>query len=170
MKAIWLLDVDGVINASRAGWSAAPRTKTALEGGLIPWKIRFAPQLVRRIRVLHESGLVEVQWCTTWCPDATQLEHMFGFPALARALSDADASAKGEVTRSAKVAAALAVLADGRRLVWTDDDAIPELGPERAELDAAGALLIAPRANRGLRPEHLEQIETFLRSNGAPSC
>jgi len=38
------------------------------------------------------------------------------------------------------------VLADGRRLIWTDDEALPKPGETRDELTAGGlALLIAPR-------------------------
>ena len=164
--AIWLLDVDGVLNAAKPGWSAPPRTGTAYAGAT-PWRLRFAPALIERVRALHASKVVEVRWCSTWCAWADQVEHVFGMPRLERAISDAAAAAKGEVTREAKLAAALAVVRSGRRLVWTDDEAIPEDGPEREELEAAGALLIAPRARSGLQRGHLDQIEAFLSSDPA---
>ncbi|GAA2643951.1 hypothetical protein GCM10010399_92380 [Dactylosporangium fulvum] len=81
-------------------------------------------------------------------------------PPLGCAFSDEpDASA-------AKLAAARAVLAAGRRLVWTDDDEVPESGPLRAELTAGGrALLIRPDARRGLTPADLDEIEAFARGD-----
>ena len=57
------------------------------------------------------------------------------------------------------------VVTEGRRLIWTDDDAIPPVGdPGRAlfEAEPDRALLIAPGPQRGLRPEHLALITTFI--------
>lgn len=65
-RPVWLLDVDGVINASRPGWGAAPHHGTATAAGM-SFRIRWAPALAKRIRALHESGRVEIRWCSTWC-------------------------------------------------------------------------------------------------------
>jgi hypothetical protein len=62
-----------------------------------------------------------------------------------------------------KHSAAEAVLADGRPLIWTDDEALPAPGPGRDRLLVDGrALLIAPRSHRGLQPEDLDEIEAFV--------
>jgi hypothetical protein len=53
--------------------------------------------------------------------------------------------------------AAEQVLNSGSRLIWTDDEAIP-LTWENTDHQ----LLIRPKANRGLRPEHLDQIDDFV--------
>lgn len=53
----------------------------------------------------------------------------------------------GEAAKAAKYAAALAVIAEGRPLIWTDDDAIPA-GDDRAAL--GDALLIEPRSRVGI--------------------
>lgn len=158
-RPVWLLDVDGVINAARPGWGAAPRTGTAYSAGC-PYRLRWAPALIARIRALHHAGGVDIYWCSTWCGDADQVERLFGLPRLDRAWPD---PIDGAAAAVAKLAAARAVLDQGRRLIWTDDEAIPTSGPVHEELTRAGrALLIAPAPNRGLQPEHLDAIEAFL--------
>lgn len=152
----WLLDVDGVLNASRPGWGAAPRRGIAVAGAE-PWTIRWAPALMRRIRTIHTAGQVEIVWCTTWCPWADQIERLLGLPALGRAWNDEELF--GRPALEAKRDAARRALAEGRRLIWTDDDAIPR-GPYRVGLD--GALLIEPDPRKGLQPEDLDRIEAFV--------
>ena len=64
-----------------------------------------------------------------------------------------------------KLAAALDVVErEGRRLVWTDDDAIPLAGPglDRLTVRPARTLLVRPAPLRGLQPDHLDVIEAFL--------
>lgn len=108
---VWLLDVDGVLNASKPGWGGPPR-KTNVAGLTIRW----APPLVARIRTLHASGVVEVRWSTTWCgyPDQLadlgtlfhlDLESAFGDRPMSKTWADL------------KVEAAMGVLTEGRRLV-----------------------------------------------------
>ncbi|WP_196454402.1 hypothetical protein [Planomonospora sp. ID82291] len=158
-RPVWLLDVDGVINASRPGWGGPPRSGTAYSGG-DAYRIRWAPALLDRIRALHRAGGVEIRWCSTWCADADQMERLFGLPRLARAWSE-HLSATAAAT--AKLTAARDVLAQGRRLIWTDDVEVPAGGPVHDELTAGGrALLIAPSPGRGLQPEHMDAIEAFV--------
>ena len=161
---IWLLDVDGVINTSRPGWGEAPQHGTAYADG-VGYTLRWAPALISRIRDLHRDGTVEVRWCTTWCAYADQLEYLFGLPKLGRAFTG---DINGHAASMAKVAAARQVLADGRRLIWTDDAEVPLYGELHDELTADGrALLIRPRGSVGLQPEHLDQIEAWARDGGA---
>ena len=62
------------------------------------------------------------------------------------------------------------MLAEGRRLIWTDDEALPPPGPERDELTTDNrALLIAPRPARGLQPEDLDHIERFATGRRLPT-
>jgi hypothetical protein len=156
---IWLLDIDGVINANKPGWSAAPR-KTNCAGLTIRW----APKLITRIFNLHHTGTVDVRWSSTWCgyPDQlAELQFRLGLH-LKPAFGDRAAS---KTWGDEKVEAALEVLREGRRLVWTDDDEVDagrELFPLLARAEKGGrALLIAPQSNRGLQPEHLDAIEAF---------
>jgi hypothetical protein len=165
---VWLLDIDGVVNGTRTGWHAAPRSVTLFGDGT-DFRIRYAPQLAGRIGALARAGLVEVRWCSTWCivPDQLRrLEHLLGLPEFAPALP-AD---MGFDVSDRKRDAARAVIAAGRRLIWTDDEEVPA-GRNLAEdllhdeLTAGGrALLIRPESRRGLRPEHLNEIEAFARA------
>lgn len=160
LPPVWLLDVDGVINASRPGWSAAPRKGYAYAAGH-EYKMRWAPALITRIRDLHKAGTVEVRWCTTWCAYADQLERLWALPPLDRAFTD---DVNGDAAAFAKLAAARHVLDTGRRLIWTDDTEVPLYGEIHDELIADGrALLIRPKGSTGLQPEHLDLIETFAR-------
>lgn len=165
-RPIWLLDVDGVINATRPGWRAAPRSGTTYSAGY-PYRLCWAPALITRIHALHRSGAVTIRWCSTWCSDAEEVEHLFGLPRFDRAWA-------GPISRNAaaeaKLAEARAVLSHGHRLIWTDDEAVPADGPVRDELTRTGsALLIAPIPTRGLQPEHLDTIEAFLNTDRSQS-
>lgn len=151
---VWLLDVDGVLNATRPGWGGPGQARHVnVDGHTL--RLRWEPKTVACIRTLHMAAVVEVRWCTTWCPWADTLETLWRLPTLTRAWTEPQPD-----TWEAKVTAARAVLDSGRRLVWTDDDLDP------AELaDTAGrALLIHPQPRRGLRPEHLHEIERFARA------
>jgi hypothetical protein len=170
MPPVWLLDVDGVVNATDPGWRASPRRHLVWSAtDDQSYLLRWAPALIERIRHLHTTGVLEVRWCSTWCPDAEELERLWGLPPLGRALTGRPVP-KGQESWPLKLAAARAVLAADRPLVWTDDEALPPPGPGREELTAGGrALLIAPLASHGLQPQDLGRIEAFaLRyGNGA---
>ena len=159
-RRVWLLDVDGVINASRPGWSERPHRAEITANGQ-PWRMRWSPSMVRAIREIALSGEVDVVWATTWCPWADQLEAMFGLPRLPLAFS-ADALA-AKPAPELKVRVALAEVERGSLLIWTDDDAIPISGEERRKLDDSGALLISPASNRGLQPPDLDRVRSQLR-------
>lgn len=160
---VWLLDVDGVLNGSRPGWGGAGRAGRVSVDGLA-LRLRWEPKAIGCIRTLHMGGLIEVRWCTTWVPWADRLEDLWRLPTLLRAW-DGDPPD----TWAAKCAAAVQVIADGRRLVWTDDDLDPaEVPPEVEKAQRGGqALLIRPRSSRGLRPEDFHRIEEFARAEPA---
>lgn len=160
-KPVWLLDVDGVINTNRPGWSAAPRQGMAYADGT-GWKMRWASALTTRIQAIHQAGLAEIRWCTTWCERTAQLGRMFGIGPFDDAFGTRpDHKTYGDL----KAEAALAVLADGRRLIWADDAEVPaarDLFPQIASAEADGrALLIAPDERRGLQPADLDAVEAF---------
>lgn len=157
---IWLLDVDGPINATRPGWGGAPHATRVFADR--EYKLRWSPELLRRIRRAREAGAVELWWATTWCPWAALLEAAWKLPPLPRALTDKECAGTPSQVDAAKLAAARAVLALGRRLIWTDDTAVPRFGPLYDELTAGGrALLIAPSAKTGLQPDDMDRIEKF---------
>jgi site-specific DNA recombinase len=157
-RPVWLLDVDGVLNATRPGWGTAPRNGRAWTGG-IEYPIRWAAALVDRITTMHRDGLVHIRWCSTWCADADQIERLLGLPRFERAWTEP------HTPDTAKLAEARAVLANGERLIWTDDTEAPAGGALYDELTRDGrALLIAPATSRGLQPAHLDTIERFTRA------
>lgn len=159
MTPVWLLDVDGVLNARKPGWGAKPQWGYAVAKGE-EWKITFAPALIRRIRALNATGLVEIRWCTTWCLAIGEIQRIMSLPPFRRV---AFTETPGlQEAHEEKADAALRVLEEGRRLIWTDDEAIPATGAVREELDAAGSLLIVPSPGRGLQPEHLDAITAFI--------
>lgn len=147
--------MDGVINASRPGWSAAPYSGTAYAKGH-SWRMHWSPQLIKRIRQVHDTGLVEILWATSWCGYTDQLEELFKLPALRSALPT-------EMSYRTKCEAAEAVIKSGKKLIWTDDEVVPLFGHLYDILTAENkSLLIRPKANRGLRPEHLDRIDQFV--------
>ena len=157
---VWLLDVDGVLNARRPGWSEDPRQGVAwADDGA--WQMRWSPTLIKQIRDIDSSCEVEIVWATTWCPWIDGLEELFGLSGSRCAFGRAELAAKPD--NRVKLEAALAVLASSRELIWTDDAAIPSSGVELDILVGAGSLLIRPDQDRGLQPTHLESIRAWLR-------
>lgn len=156
---VWLLDIDGVINANKPGWSAPPR-RVRIAGFMIRW----APALIDRIRELRRDGAVDVRWASTWCGYPTELDQLSACIGLRLDPAFGDRAAS-KTWGDEKAEAALDVIRQGRRLIWTDDDEVDaarDLFPLIAKAEAdSRALLIAPRSNRGLQPAHLDQIAEF---------
>jgi hypothetical protein len=157
---VLLLDVDGVLNAPRAGWDGPGQARHVTVDGC-SLRLRWEPKAVACVRTLHMAGVVEVRWCTTWCWHADLLEELWQLPRLDRAIRGVPFD-----TWAAKRAAALSVLDSGRRLVWADDDLDPaEVPAGVVDAQAAGrALLVRPRPSRGLRPEDFHAIEEYARA------
>lgn len=160
-KPIWLLDVDGVLNANNPGWGEAPKTGTAYANGF-PYKIRWAPRLVDQIVRLHESGRVEIRWSSTWCEMIGEIENLLGLPHL----YCEDIPCQG-MTQQAKIDAAVRVVNSKIPLIWTDDDAIPEKGAagwdSRFNHPYGGKLFIAPNESHGLQFSDIQEIDAFLK-------
>jgi hypothetical protein len=159
-RPVWLLDADVVV-ADRPGWDGTLRHSYHQDRGTA-WHLPHATALTSRLAAISAGGLVEIRWVGP-VPMARALSRVAGLPWW---------PAAGECScPDARLAAALAVVRAGRRLVWTDGrdsgGAIPGRGPDRAELDAAGALLISPAPTRGLQPHDLDRIEAFLAADQA---
>lgn len=160
---VWLLDVDGVVNARRPAFDAPFAQGHAFVDG-VTYRLQWAPALTRYIKSVHKRRAAEVRWATTWVDHVHQVERLLRLPAFHtafRGLGNSPAVAAPE----RKLAAALQVVEVERRpLIWTDDDAIPTGGPELERLLEADVpvLLLAPDPYEGLRPEDLTRIDTFL--------
>lgn len=81
-KPIWLLDVDGVLNALGAvSLSEYAVTQASAAGGT--YSIAYNPAVIHRIASLHRDGSIEIRWLTTWCDAAnSSLGPAIGMPAL----------------------------------------------------------------------------------------
>jgi len=175
---VWLLDVDGVLNAKRPGWGGPPISRTA-HVGRGSFRMRFAVPMLARLCRLHAQDRVDIRWATTWADDIEVIERIMKLPAWPTAftvtVTAADLTTR-RMTRAecaaAKYDAALRVLEDeGRPLIWTDDDAIPAADTAGfARLTATGVPLhaVRPKENRGLQPADLDAIEEFVSANGHP--
>lgn len=164
-RPLWLLDVDGPINLEhgKPGWGVKPRRSRVIGHDGRSFPLRWAPGLIVRIRNLHRSGAVEIKWATSWIGDTDLLAPVLGLPDFEPAYPDPGVP-HTEVHIPLKQDAASQALTDGRRLIWTDDEAIPADWPDRPDFEGI-ALLIAPRPNRGLQPEHMDAIEAFTRQH-----
>lgn len=154
-KPIWLLDVDGVINIDRSSWYESPHWGIAYYRGT-PYKIKWCPSLVKRIKAVIDADSATAMWCTTWCEAADQIERLLGLPPLPRVFKDLPRDF--DVSNSRKREIAEDIVKSGVRLIWTDDLAVSHdfaAGNERV-------LAIQPSSNRGLTPEHMNQIEAFI--------
>ncbi len=164
---ILLLDVDGVLNAARvdlpAGWQ-----RGTFNGFVLTWD----PTVTARLRELHESGRVEIQWLTTWAEKADLLlAEAMGLPRGLKTHAEAGAVSTGflGMLRGAsswwKLALARAAVEaePDRRVVWIDDDLV-EQSADTGEWLAANphVLVIAPDLFAGLTHEQLDEIEAWL--------
>jgi hypothetical protein len=160
---VWLLDVDGVVNARRPAWDQPFAQGHAYVDG-VTYRLQWSPALTKYIKSVHKRHAAEVRWATTWVDHVHQVERLLRLPPFRTAFRGlGTAPSIGAPER--KVAAALHVVEVERRpLIWTDDDAIPVSGALRRRIDDAGVpvLLLAPDPTEGLGPADLELIEAFL--------
>lgn len=166
---VWLLDLDGVVNAASRTFPthAWPRQawrqiEAEDEEGLT-WPIKAAGPVIDFIRAVHESGRAEIRWHSTWQEYSLNVGRLLGLPDFG--VQEAPEYKEFDADRWWKTPAARRVLGgEGRDLLWTDDDADRELAPdERAELAAMGRLLIVcPDSKTGLCGRHLRRIDEFL--------
>lgn len=158
---VLLLDVDGVLNVHphTGGWDRPP-TKAKCAGLPINWE----PQVGERLRHIHDTGLAEIRWSTTWCGLTRQLAALAEIVGINAAAAFAYRPAN-KTWGDLKLEAALAVLEDGRPLIWVDDEEVAaarRLYPQVACAEREGrALLVAPVSEYGLQPADLDLIEAF---------
>ena len=168
---VLLLDVDGVLNALCRDLPAGWRRGT-FHGYVLSWD----PTVVERLRALHESGRVELQWLTTWTERADQLlAEPMGLPRGLRTHSREGVLPTGfggerrGVSGWWKLAAARAVAEaePDRRIVWIDDD-LADQGADTTEWLAANGqvLVVAPELTTGRTHAELDRVEACLAHPG----
>jgi hypothetical protein len=164
---VLLLDVDGVLNAVQPRLPKGWRRGT-FNGFVLTWD----PTVTARLRGLHETGRVELQWLTTWTDRADELlAEPMGLPRGLRTHGrDGVLSTgfSGELRGLSgwwklAVARAVAEAEPGRRIVWIDDD-LAEQAVDTSEWLAVNAqvLVVAPDLVVGLTHAELDRVEAWL--------
>lgn len=175
---VWLLDIDGVLNAAvgpgRPPTQAWPKDQwidtsaDAIDRGRAKprtWRILAAKPVVDFIRSVHESGRAEIRWHTTWQDLAREVSQALKLPEFAVQDAPEFWAIEEELRRDRwwKLPAVWRVLTDGRRVLWTDDDAEHDLKPQqKATLAAAGCHIVSPNPMTGLCKRHLREIDEYL--------
>lgn len=170
-RPVWLLDVDGVLNACSSKGCRTVWPREYWNSHLVAdldgrqWPILVADPVVSYLRAVHANGDAEIRWHTSWQHSAPErLAPALGLPdwPLAVAPEYHDMGEHGWW----KLEAAARVLDEaGRRLVWTDDDigfgakltgAVGEL------LRRPGVLAVTPHTTIGLTRKNLLAVDAFL--------
>jgi len=173
-KAIWLLDLDGVINAcprnpdpppgiwQRSEWVSV---EVGNRHSNTSWPILASSAVIDFIRNVHETGLAEIRWHSTWQDEANKVGVALGLP-------EFEVEYAPEVNEAPRPgswwwnlpAAQRALARSGGHLVWTDDDAChPDLSKDERKLFRnSGALIVAPNPAQGLAPANLHRIRHYL--------
>lgn len=159
-RPVWLLDVDGVINAVCFG--VPDGYKRIRANG---YEITYDPAIIARIRRLHDSGAVEVRWLTTWCSDAdtflAEPLQMVRSLVVEGELDHRIASGWWKSTAARRVSDANPDAA----LIWTDDDL--SYSESKGEVDwlrerTGPTLAISTNPMTGLTADNLDRIEAFV--------
>ena len=177
MTPIWLLDVDGVLNArpggTGKGWPSDVfvKTKQRDDSNGRLWSIHAARPVLDFIRGVHEEGLVEIRWHTTWQAGANKIGKALNLPKFPIVEAPEFNGWRLHDHQGGwwKVPASMRTLDEGRPVIWTDDDlSVPHMLPmiQHQELvaHAPGCLLIRPDSSYGLTAGHLDTIRGVLES------
>lgn len=171
-KPVWLLDIDGVINAvAKRGdpnvWPADSWLSTVASANGSIWPILFSAHVRDFINEMAASGQVDVRWHTTWQKQALHFAQAVGIVELEvqdcpEFQQDAWIGARhGYSNRWWKIGAAERVVLDEqRRLIWTDDDLLWEAN--NVAHFRKDNLFIAPHTNLGLTNKALSSIREFV--------
>lgn len=172
---VLLLDIDGVLNATATkvpDWTWPPNTWTRqhIDG----FQITSSSRVVDFLTEVHESGLAEIRWHTTWQDRALDVGERLGLPAFP-VQECTEWPPTSELVafwiregwpRWWKYKAAERILAEEkRRLIWVDDDILDELkAPQRQVLKRLGKiLLVCPVSHTGLDAGDLRRIGDQLK-------
>lgn len=162
-KPIWLLDIDGVLNAltdrdtlEHPHWTDLVKkpVRTSFD---VEYDLVMSTTVVNFVKDQAAAG-TDIQWATTWQSDA----NMFVAPAFGLPVLPVGAEALGMSDYHYKERAALAAIDAGRPLIWTDDDAIRRVVRMEIEESDVPHLLIEPDPRLGLTPAHLDAIAAFI--------
>jgi hypothetical protein len=176
MKPLWLLDIDGVVNSPTPEvptevWDDWVQTSAWSPSGT--WQIHTAVPVRDFITHVHESGLAEIRWHSTWQEFSVNVGDAVGLPRFP--IQDAPEAHKYGFSdaRWWKLPAVWRELlgrgpGGNRPVLWTDDDMDCLTGEQQTALTAAGCKLVRPNFRTGLNAEDLKEIETYLLQYATP--
>jgi hypothetical protein len=157
-RPLLLIDVDGVLNPFAARSCPAGFTEHKLAG----YKVRLNPAHGAALTALHDEGLYELVWATTWEAQADSLiAARVGLPrGLPVIVFPKDDDYEGWTW---KLPAVRAYAAD-RPLAWLDDDLGRDAEAWARDRSAAGitTVLIGPNPGTGLVAAHFERLRRIL--------
>lgn len=171
-KPVWLLDIDGVINAYNGPKTGPPNVWprdawiTVKAGGMTFTAARPVLQLIRRV---HRQGLAEIRWHSTWQHDSRLVGAALRLPRfpVQEAPEFTTYTSLSRRPKWWKLPGARRVLQfEQRPLLWTDDDAVDLDTQIRRRMAAVGQplLIVVPEPRTGLTAADLASIDTFLTS------
>lgn len=175
LKPVWLLDIDSTIQVPPPHSFDIGNNRKKLHKVWAEWEhimigkfhITYAPKVIDFIKRMDASGLVDIQWLTTWKHEAnTTFAPAVGLPQF----EVADGGGSDFIYphenwwkyRTAEQAASV------RPTIWSDDD-ITKKAAENivkwGQRNDQDVLVLRPEDARALEPFHLEQIEAFIMSH-----
>jgi HAD domain in Swiss Army Knife RNA repair proteins len=159
---IWLLDVDGVLNAWDGNGTCPPGFRQKRCNN---YQITYHPDRIARLRKMHEDGLVEIRWLTTWGSAANTFLGTIGVPTDLVVVAEPPHDLGGDQWWKLPHVRDLVAANPDRTFVWTDDDIryYPEAPRWLRTAAAENVLAIAPDTNTGLTDGHLDTIEAWLK-------
>lgn len=173
---VWLLDIDGVLNAVgglsvyRTKWPKAKWYESTMTIDLEPpWEfgngdavlLKVAGPVRDFIVEMHERDLAEIRWHTTWQSRAQRLANWLDLPTFP--IHKAPEYLDGDRSGWWKLPAAKRVVDDeGRALLWTDDHIRYEVRPDHRLIEDPRNLVIWPDDRFGLSPDELTRIRIYL--------
>jgi hypothetical protein len=176
-KPVWFLDIDGVINAITYacpdGFSEGSASPGEPHGS---YSIKWNPVIIEAIKELHDKGVVEVQWLTTWGSGANgDLRELVGLDEL-KVAGEPPLYAWGGYNKNSyttmedrpswwkhAVVQKFHEENPSRKIVWTDDDLAFEKEASNW-VKGKKILAIAPRQAETLRMTDIARIRSFLYS------
>lgn len=150
---IWLLDIDGVLNAVRPAGGEYVRTGTGYSS------VCYRPALMQRIAHLHAGGTVDIRWLTTWMERSLSFAEAVGL-AVGLPVVGQEEFRRGGDWWKATAARGVAEAYPDRLIVWTDDDLDYSL--DCGELDwviGYRMLRLSPDPRVGLTDDQIRMIK-----------
>jgi len=170
MWPVWLLDIDGVVNASARPapvhvWPEDHWIETSAQGSTRVWPIVAARPVINFINYVHYFKFAEVVWLTTWQGRANNVSDALGLPHL-RILENATYRQNQYAGQNWwKLTEFATMYLEGRPTIWTDDDISEHIRDLVNNIEikqgASETLLITPSNREGLGPWHLKKIAEF---------